>query len=346
MTISERSDPITIDERWDYLARGVPQGIEVPAEVKPSKKCALVATVRDEGIILLEWIAHNRLLGFDKLFIYSNDNVDGSEDLLNALHRAGIIHLTWNVAAPGVKVQLKAYRHAVWFQPELWDHEWVAFLDADEFVFPTFDGGIASVTQYLDHVESKYDCAQVSLNWRWFPGSLEFSRQPGLLFEKFPTSWWHNCVKSFSKLRLIHDLNAHYSFLKDVATSINCHGEKWTPNNSMNPKILSPKLGQVNHYWNRSFEEFYLRIRRGLPSSGGFHDWSTFYRFWGKAHEVSPYPNANHITLVKREVSELLALPDVQAAVNKIEARFAVVVSDPSVKDLYEQTLRKRDEDQ
>ena len=38
--------------------------------------------MRDEGLVILEWVAHYRALGFDTIVVYTNDNTDGSDDLL------------------------------------------------------------------------------------------------------------------------------------------------------------------------------------------------------------------------------------------------------------------------
>jgi hypothetical protein len=338
MSDVEFSGPMTIDEKWDYLAYGLSPGIEIPSEVHPSKKCALVATVRDEGITLLEWLAHNRVLGFGQIFIYSNGNRDGSDELLEVLHRHGIIHLTWNIADPSkIKIQPKVYRHAIWFQPKLWEYEWCAILDADEYIFPTLRDNVVSVNEFLNEMDAKFECDQVSLHWRWFSGSLEFAWQPGLLLERFQKSSWHHVVKSISKIREISDVGAHFSKMHKDAVSIDCFGEPWMPShNFTSVKGPTAPLGQVNHYWSRSFQEYFLKRQRGLPGSGGFLDWSKFFEWRRCSLEVSPYPDASHISHVKMELNRLVDLPGVQAALNKVHEVFREILSQPDVKDIYE----------
>lgn len=43
-------------------------------------KVALVATAKDEGPFVLEWVAYHRLAGFDPIIIYQNDSTDGTAD--------------------------------------------------------------------------------------------------------------------------------------------------------------------------------------------------------------------------------------------------------------------------
>jgi hypothetical protein len=44
----------------------------------PTKNAAIVVTMRDEGLGLLEWVAFCRAIGIPDIFVYSNDNADGS----------------------------------------------------------------------------------------------------------------------------------------------------------------------------------------------------------------------------------------------------------------------------
>ena len=51
-----------------------------------------MTAVRNEGLYLVEWLAYHRQLGVDAFFIYANDNDDGSDALLAALSRAGVVN--------------------------------------------------------------------------------------------------------------------------------------------------------------------------------------------------------------------------------------------------------------
>ncbi len=93
--------------------------------------------MRNEGIYLVEWIAHCRAIGFERIFLYTNDNTDGSSGLLQLLHRQGVIRLIENRFVPGLHPQIKAFEHSLHFLHELRDYEWVAYLDADEFLIRT-----------------------------------------------------------------------------------------------------------------------------------------------------------------------------------------------------------------
>jgi hypothetical protein len=104
--------------------------------IEPSVPCALVASVRNEGPFLIEWLAYNRALGIKDIYIYTNDNTDGSSELLKRLAEHGVIKLILNETSLTVNPQVKAYEHSLLLLPELRKFEWVLYLDADEFFIP------------------------------------------------------------------------------------------------------------------------------------------------------------------------------------------------------------------
>lgn len=56
-----------------------------------AERPALAACMRNEGIFVLEWLAHHRLLGFDEVIVVTNDCTDGSDVLLDALQEKGLV---------------------------------------------------------------------------------------------------------------------------------------------------------------------------------------------------------------------------------------------------------------
>ena len=104
------------------------------ARTAPAKGVAIVATARSEGVYLLEWIAYHRAIGVEAIFLYTNNNDDGSDALLAALHQAGMITWTSSVLAAGASAQNKAYGHALNVNTKLLEHGWALFIDLDEFL--------------------------------------------------------------------------------------------------------------------------------------------------------------------------------------------------------------------
>ncbi|WP_125206547.1 MULTISPECIES: glycosyltransferase family 2 protein [Isoptericola] len=133
------------------------------SQVRPRRRVCVVATARNEGVYLLEWLAYHRALGVDEFFVYSNNNDDGSDRLLAALAQAGVIRWLDSEISPGTKAQAKAYAHAFSVLPEVLDFEWAMTVDIDEFLVldPATSDGLAD---FLDwHAARQTDV--IAVNW-------------------------------------------------------------------------------------------------------------------------------------------------------------------------------------
>ncbi len=53
-------------------------------------RCAVLATMKNEGPFLLEWVAHHKALGFDDIVICTNDCADGTDAMVRRLAEMGL----------------------------------------------------------------------------------------------------------------------------------------------------------------------------------------------------------------------------------------------------------------
>jgi hypothetical protein len=152
---------------------------------KPRRRACVVATARNEGLYFLEWIAHHKVLGFDHLFIYSNGNTDGSDDLLRALADAG--EITWidNHVGAGRRAQWKAYGHALRVMPDLLDYDWALFIDLDEFFVPN-PALYSSLGAFLDDHERR-DVDAIAINWMMVGANGQTQWRDDVMRRRFPT---------------------------------------------------------------------------------------------------------------------------------------------------------------
>ena len=98
---------------------------------RPPLVCA-VAIVKGEAPFIDEWIAYHRIIGVDHFFLYDND-ADSPLRALLAPHADYLTVVDGPGEAehlPGRNKQTKAYQDAL----SRIRHEWVAFLDIDEFI--------------------------------------------------------------------------------------------------------------------------------------------------------------------------------------------------------------------
>ncbi len=115
---------------------------------QPRRMACVVASARNEGPYLLDWIAHHLAVGFNHLFIYTNDNTDGSDALLEILARAGVITWLDNKIGPQSRPQFRAYAHALSILPQTLDYRWTLVADLDEY-FAYDAERFRSVSDYL-----------------------------------------------------------------------------------------------------------------------------------------------------------------------------------------------------
>jgi hypothetical protein len=183
-------NPILIGEDLDFFGAGggmaawsIAQALNylLLRRLRPRKRCAMVVSMRDEGVYVLQWLAHYFALGVDRIFVYTNDNQDGSEALLRLLAAHDVITLVENRTSGRVPPHKKAFEHALHLLPELRDYEWIFFLDADEYFVPATKFGY-SIERVIAAAQQHYPYkppSAICYNWlmlfsgsayRWTPG--------------------------------------------------------------------------------------------------------------------------------------------------------------------------------
>jgi hypothetical protein len=149
--------------KGEYVSFPASCAISVRRAALPRRRAAILATARNEGLYILDWLAHHRAIGFDDFFIYSNDNIDHSDALLQALAEAGEIHWVRSVVRAGTRPQWKAYHHALSFEPAILDYKWTLAIDLDEY-FELNTEYFRSVSDYLSWAECHL-VDSIALNW-------------------------------------------------------------------------------------------------------------------------------------------------------------------------------------
>lgn len=119
---------------------------------------------KDEGPFLLEWVAYHRVLGFDRIVVFSNDCTDGSDDLLDAMAAEGLIEHHLHSPPDGTAPQANAAAQFLEICPPN-PGDWLIWLDSDEFLVP--GAGMRS----LDDLLSSDDFDAISIPWRIFGDS-------------------------------------------------------------------------------------------------------------------------------------------------------------------------------
>ena len=321
---SEVFDELATDQSWTVAKE---ENLGLMNAIRPSRGAAIVACAKNEGVNFLEWLAHHRAAGFEHVFVYTNNNRDGSEALYDALAQDGLITFIQNEIGSSASPQIKAYEHSVHFLHELRDFEWVAYLDIDEFIVlaDKFDYSIHNLLQALKAAYPDNLPAAICFNWDWYGSGGAVLRAPGLIQDRFVHSTPHPLVKSVIRLPQVKSMRCIHI------------PEMWTPhavNSAFEPADISTYMiappefsgGKINHYYHKSFEEFGIKRDRGEGSSAGGlsgKNLETFFT-WDiplGADTLNPVPKLLR-QRVQTELDRLLSIASIADAQNRVEGQY------------------------
>ncbi len=309
------------------------------ATIRPRRGACLLTSARNEGPYFLEWLAYHRSIGFEHAFIYTNDNFDASDGLLEALAGHGVITLVHNQPGAHAGPQYKMHGHALSLLPHILDYAWAALIDGDEFIafdqrrFRGIDDVIAwHETQPVDAIALCWQIYAAGANemWRDAPTIARFTRrEPGVnphvktMFR--PAKFW------YSHAHYPHaSLGMPFIFrTEDGALHHHPAMPDRNPAFALNP---SANIAWVNHYWLRTAPEMLWKLARGHP------DWKdqpairhlemaqflcrNFVQFAARTDLVEDTRIQACATAMPAERAALRALPGVAAAEARVQQEF------------------------
>ena len=232
----------------------------------------LVATVKNEGPGILEWVAHHRLCGFDRIQIYQNDSFDTTLPILRTLDRLGVIEFHNNRHAKGA-FQTRAYKRAARTETYA-SSDWCMVLDGDEFL--AVKSGDNSVENL---VRAAYGADAMLINWRLFGSAGATELTGDLVTERFTMAEPKSDILSaktphrvlfrtdaFERPEIAGPVDPKRGDLRLINASglaedaFDQHGVS-----STDPGQRT--LAQVNHYAVRDLQSFLMKRARG-PANG------------------------------------------------------------------------------
>lgn len=227
---------------------------------------ALCAIVRNEIRGIVEWLAHYKALGFTDFLIYDNDSDDGTAELLQALDDAGeIIYQDWPHAV-GRRPQRLAYNNA----RKVATADWLAFFDADEFLYLSQDRTIA---EFLSRFAP--DVSAIAVNWVVFGsgGQARYRAEP--VIERFtdalpPWAPANHQVKAIGRRARLVGTGIHRVAVSE-GRYVNASGDDVAFVGLTSVKRTDTRVAALHHYAVKSVEEFDMKRNRGHANSQ-FHE--------------------------------------------------------------------------
>jgi hypothetical protein len=133
---------------------------------------------RNRGKWLKEWVAFHHVVGITHFYIYLHKCTDDSKEVVTQLQKNFNIQC-FEVNEDTVRPQLVAYQHA--YENFGYEIDWMAFIDGDEFLFPSAANTLSDVLQ--DYQYQKLSA--LGVYWQCFGSSGHVQDPNGLIIEDY-----------------------------------------------------------------------------------------------------------------------------------------------------------------
>ncbi len=204
------------------------------------------------------------------MFLYTNDNTDGSDALLALLARHGVITLVDNTRGITVGPQLKAYTHALTTLPQILDFRWTAVLDIDEFL--GFDARLFGGVGDLIALQETQPVDAVALSWLMFGAAPDERWSGASSLQRFTrrTANVNPHVKSLFRTRKFWHTQPHFptptldaAFLYREEHGLVHHHPGVAGRIAAFAEKPSADQAWINHYFLRTADEALWKWQRG-----------------------------------------------------------------------------------
>ncbi len=233
--------------------------------------------MRNEGPHCLEWIAHHLAAGVGHFLIYTNDCDDGTDLMLDALAKAGLVTHIRQSQKGKRTVQWQALKHAS-DHPLAAEADWILVTDCDEFI--NLRPPHATLHDVIEQLPDFTDA--VAMPWRLFGHSGQIEMRDELTMMRFthaapadiqlPLAHFFKTLfrpSGFRQLRVHRPKRDNGRVPNWVDGGGNALPEEFAKKDgriNMFGIPSSTELVQLNHYSLRSAESFMVKRARGLPN--------------------------------------------------------------------------------
>ena len=220
---------------------------------------SLTVCVKNEGQYIQEWLAYYKSLGVEKFYVFNDKSVDDTEDKINDLSFRDDINLI-EFDSPSPDRQGYAYQVSYKNYGKQ-NTEWMIYCDADEYFMPTVP---TDLKVFLQDYEAY---SGLGVSWRIYGSAGHILRKPGTCLDNFlyraKDDWEPNHhVKVIVKPNEIKGYTTPHMFATTKGV-VNEDGEPIDESKEGRIDIPLASKIRVNHYFNRSYEDWIEKRRRG-----------------------------------------------------------------------------------
>jgi len=226
-------------------------------------KPVIICIAKYEKDYIEEFVRYHLNLGFDKIYIYDNEDIPTYEELLKEFKEKVIVTHLPGKSYPRLP-QYEALQQFTWnhiCSPEI-TH--VAHIDIDEYIVLKKHDNIKDfIKEYIYDGENNVMCSGIGMNWRFFGSSENINKTNDPLtirFTKREDKGNMHIKTIYNKNFLGYIQNPHYIVLNNndfPIKSTNGTTIEGPFNENMDFSVI-----QLNHYKCKTWEEYrYIRSR-------------------------------------------------------------------------------------
>jgi FkbM family methyltransferase len=256
-------------------------------------KPVIVAIAKLEIDYIYEWVKYHLSLGFDKIYLYDNEDSPVYSDIFSKNNKVSVIHLPGNNYSK--PVQYHALEHFIaWILPNK-NITHVAHIDIDEFI------ALKKHDSIKDFIKEYFvgNTGAIGMNWRHFGDSGHISKNHDPVTKRFTMceSKGNQTIKTlFDKSHFLGWRICHCVSLREPYVTKSTNGEiiPESYTDSIDYSVI-----QLNHYKCKTRPEFTHARTRGRCDISDTHlktDNDDFDRFnFNEVHELTAYRFYNNV---------------------------------------------------
>lgn len=312
----------------------------------------VISTMKNEGPYILEWVAHHRVLGFDRIIIYTNDCSDGTNLILRRLQELGHVEFRKNRVGVG-GIHRSALRQARRL-PTVKEAKWIYISDADEFL--NIHVGDHKVD---DLIEASRGVDVISIPWKIFSnngrhvlrdapvtaqfcdGELDYEQ--GGAGRRFVKSIFRN--GEFYNRFGLHNPHPKQEYQSSVYRSVpGGHAREAAPFGNHVPPPFGFEVAQINHYAVRSTQAYLAKRSRGRANHSSQTLGTEYWDRWNRGGSTD-----ETILRYRGEVESMLAAFKSDVELKRLHRKafrwhkdmIARLMEVPEYQDLYQKLIDK-----
>ena len=223
---------------------------------------------KNENLYIKEFVNHYRKLGYDHIFIYDNNNINGEriEDIVQQEINEGFISLINLRGYRGKKNTplLDAYYHC--YENNNKKYNWLSFFDFDEYL--ELKNNTQNIQEFLSN--KRYDkCQNIKINWLVYSDNDLLFYENKSIQERFiiPSKFEYENRHIKSTVRG----NLSHNYWKNSITTHSSSGQfkactssgKITDSGNFFHYPPDHKYAYLKHYITKSIGEYCNKVKRG-----------------------------------------------------------------------------------